>query len=113
MAGYYDYLNRLMDEWADKEGLEGIDVERFSDYAIENKLIPRLPLTLKQQTMRDARRALQSATYIDPQGNKVRSKHAIRNYQMELPNMPKVQYIDPRTAKLDKMELAMEQSWRA
>lgn len=111
MAGYYDYLRRLTDEWAEKEGLESIEVEPFTDYAIANKLIPRQPLTLKQQTMRDVRKALQSSTYIDQQGNKVRAKHALKVYQMELPNMPpRIEYIDPRTAKPDKMELAMDQS---
>ena len=111
MAGYYDYLRRLTDEWAEKEGLDGIEVEPFADYALANNLIPRVPLTLKQQTMRDVRKALQTATYVDEQGKTVRAKHAVRIYQMELPNMtPRIEYIDPRTAKPDKMEVAMDQS---
>lgn len=109
MWGYYEHLNRVMDEWAEKEGVDAIDVDKASDYAIANNLIPRLPLTLKQQTMRDMRRALQAKTYIDPQGNKVRARHALRHYQMELPNMPTVQYIDPRTAKPDPMEKVLDQ----
>ena len=113
MSGYYDYLNRVMDEWAEQEGVEEIDVDQASDDAIANNLIPRLPLTLKQQTMRDMRRALQSKTYIDQQGNKVRARHALRNTQMEMfgDDTPAIVYVDPRTAKPDQMETVLDQIW--
>jgi hypothetical protein len=62
--------------------------------------------------MRDIRRALQGATYIDAQGNEVRSKHALRQLvgdQMEL--LPITVYVDPRTAKPDQMKDVFQQSW--
>jgi hypothetical protein len=113
MAGYFDYLYQQIIEWAEKEGVEDIEVEAFSDYAIANKLPLRPPLTQKQQTMRDVRLALQKSTYIDPQGNKVRARHAMRIDQMDLPygEAPRIEYIDPRIATVEKMELSMDQSW--
>ncbi|HWN10792.1 MAG TPA: hypothetical protein VNO50_16250 [Pyrinomonadaceae bacterium] len=110
MAGYFDYLYGQIVEWAEREGVEDIEVEQFSDYAIANRLPLRPPITFKQQTMRDVARALQKKTYIDPQGNEVRTKHAVRVPQMNLPNMPpRVEYVDSRTGKPDKMEMSMDQ----
>ena len=112
MSGYYDYLYSRIIEWAEQEGVEDIEVEPFSDYAIANNVPLRPPVTLKQQTMRDVRRALQTKHYEDPQGNKVRARHAVKVVQLELPNMPpKIEYIDPRTSKPNKMEDAMDQSY--
>lgn len=112
MAGYLDYLYNEIMEWAEKHGVEDIEVEPFSDYAIANNIPLRPPVTLKQQTMRDVRRALQTKHYVDEQGNEVRARHAVKIEQMELPNMPpKIEYIDPRTSKPQKMELAMDQSY--
>lgn len=112
MGGYLGYLFRQVIEWAEKEGVEDIEVEGFYEYAIANNIALRPPLTLKQQTERDVRRALQKGTYIDPQGNKVRARHAVKVEQMELPNMPpRIEYVDPRIVQPDKMELAMDQSY--
>jgi hypothetical protein len=112
MGGYLGYLYQQVIEWAEKEGVEDIEVEGFFEYAVANKIPLRPPLTLKQQTERDVRRALQKGTYIDPQGNKVRARHAVKVEQLELPNMPpRIEYIDPTITKPDKMELAMDQSY--
>ncbi len=111
---YLNYLNGVMDKWAEGAATDVIDVDRASDYAIENNLVNRVPMTLKQQVMRDMRRALRTATYVDPQGNKVRAKHALRKYvgqQLELPvEFPNVVYIDSRTAKPDYMDEAFNQT---
>jgi hypothetical protein len=112
MGSYYERLNEIMDEWAVKSGSPAIDVDQASDYALKNKLFGRVPMTLKQLCMRDMRRALQTATYTDPQGNKVRSRHALRDYVGEQFVLPGIVYIDPRTAKPDMMEKAFEQSWQ-
>jgi hypothetical protein len=112
MTGYYDYLYRLIVEWAEREGVEDVEVEAFSDYAIANNVPLRPPVTQKQQTMRDVRRALQTKHYVDEQGNKVRERHAVKIYQPDLPNMPpRIEYINPRTSRPVKMELAMDQSY--
>lgn len=111
-GGYLVYLFGQIMEWAEKEGIEDIEAEGFADYAIANNIPLRPPQTLRQQTIKDTSRALQKATYIDPQGNKVRARHAIRVDQMELPNMlPKFEYIDPRTTEPPRMEISMDQSW--
>jgi hypothetical protein len=111
-GGYLAYLLERVLEWAESEGIEDIEAEPFFDYAIANNIPLRPPQTLKQQTIRDVQRALQKATYIDPQGNKVRARHAIRIDQMELPHMPpRFEYIDPRTTEPPKMEVSMDQSY--
>lgn len=112
MGSYYDRLNNIMDEWAEQAGAPAIDVDQASDYALRNKLFGRVPMTLKQLCMRDMRRALQNATYIDPQNNKVRARHALRDYVGEQFSLPGITYIDPRTAKPDMMEQAFQQSWQ-
>lgn len=112
MGSYYERLNEIMDEWAEKSGSPAIDVDQASDYALQNKLFRRAPMTLKQLCMRDMRRALQTATYTDQQGNKVRARHALRDYVGEQISLPGITYIDPRTAKPDMMEQAFQQSWQ-
>lgn len=87
-GGYLAYLLGQIMEWAQKEGIEDIEAEAFAEYAVTNRIPLRQPHTLLQQTIKDASRALQKATFIDPQGNKVRARHAIRIDQLELPNMP-------------------------
>jgi hypothetical protein len=112
MGGYFAYLYRQVIEWAEKEGVEDIEVEGFYEYAVANNIPLRPPLTQKQQTERDVRRALQKGTFVDQQGNKVRARHAVKIDQLELPHMPpRIEYIDPRIAEPDKMELAMDQSF--
>lgn len=111
-GGYYNYLYGQIIEWAEKEGVEEIEVEPFSDYAIANNLPLRPPLTQKQQTMKDVAIALQKKTFIDAQGNKVRARHALRTLQPDLPHMPpRIEYVDPRTSRPQKVEAAMDQSF--
>ncbi len=105
----YDEMLQIADDWAEQEGASAIDVEAAVDYALKHKLYDRQPPTKRELCLRDMRRALQQAKYIDAQGNEVRAKHALRivGEQMEL---PLIVYVDPRTAKPDVMEEVFQQN---
>jgi hypothetical protein len=101
----------ICQEWADETGADAIDVDAASDWALANNKYQRLPVSAKQQCMRDMRRSFQQSTYKDPQGNEVRTMHAVRNYQGEQMELPITIWIDSRTAKPDLMQEALRQTW--
>ena len=102
---------KIVDKWAIQTGSETIDVEAATDYVLKNKLYDRPPVTQREQCMRDIRRALQAATHTDAQGNKVRSKHALRKVVGDQIDLPITIYVDPRTAKPDQMMDVFQQNW--
>lgn len=106
---FNDELVKIAERWAKTEGASAIDPEAAADYALKRKLYDRQPPTQRELCIRDMRRALQQAKFVDAQGNEVRAKHALRivGEQLELPN---IVYVDPRTAKPDQMTEAFEQS---
>jgi hypothetical protein len=106
---YNDVLVRIADEWAKREGASAIDPEAAADYALKRKLYDRQPPTQRELCIRDMRRALQQAKYVDAQGNEVRAKHALRIVGEQL-ELPIIVYVDPRTAKPDQMTEAFKQS---
>jgi hypothetical protein len=110
---FYDKMVEIADEWADQEGAIAIDAEAAADYALENKLYDRQPPTQRDLCIRDMRRALQQAKFIDAQGNEVRAKHALRTFVGEQLDLPIIVYVDPRTAKPDPMAEAFRQSLEA
>jgi hypothetical protein len=106
---FNEEMVKIAEEWQEQEGASAIDVEGAVDYALTNRLYRRQPPTQRELCLRDMRRALQHAKFVDAQGNEVRAKHALRivGEQMEL---PLIVYVDPRTAKPDLMQKAFEQS---
>ena len=105
-TSYQARMFDIMQEWAIEAGADAIDVDRASDWAIAKGRYRRIPISTKQQCMQDMRRSLQQSTYADPQGNKVRTMHAVRNYLGEQLTL----WVDVRTAKPDLMQQAFEQS---
>lgn len=99
---FYDEMVRIADEWAKREGASAIDPEAAADYALKCRLYDRQPPTQRELCIRDMRRALQQAKYFDAQGNEVRAKHALRIVGEQL-ELPIIVYVDPRTAKPDRM----------
>jgi hypothetical protein len=97
----------IMEDWAISRGADAIDVDEASDWALENGRYERAPISAKQQCMQDMRRALQQASFLDPQGNKVRAKHAVRNWKGQQTTL----YPDVRTGKPAMMKEAFRQSW--
>lgn len=106
---FNDGMVRIADEWAKREGASAIDPEAAADYALKHRLYDRQPPTQRELCIRDMRRALQQAKYIDEQGNEVRAKHAVRIVGEQL-DLPIIVYVDPRTAKPDQMTEAFMQS---
>src|SRR5437762_3353214 len=95
----------LTQEWARETGATEIDVEAAAEWALARGKYRRLPVSQKQQCMRDMRRSLQQVTYTDPQGNEVRIMHAVRNWKGEQLTL----WVDVRTAKPEMMEEALQQ----
>lgn len=106
MASFNARMLDIMQEWAIETGADAIDVDKASDWALQKGKYTRLPISAKRQCMEDMRRSLQQSTYNDPQGNKVRTMHAVRNYKGEQLTL----WIDARTAKPDLMQEAFKQS---
>lgn len=103
---YSEQVYRMMQDWAAETGAESFDVDKASDWAIETDRYTKPPISAKQQCMQDMRRVLQRLSYTDPQGNKVRTMHAIRNYKGEQMTL----WVDARTGKPDLMKEAFTQS---
>lgn len=103
---YSDQVYRMMQDWAAETGADSFDVDKASDWAIETDRYTKPPISAKQQCMQDMRRVLQQLRYTDPQGNKVRTMHAIRNYKGEQMTL----WVDARVAKPDLMQEAFTQS---
>jgi hypothetical protein len=108
MATLYMRLNDIMEEWASAHGTDTIDVELASEWAIETGRYHREPISAKKQCMQDMRRALQQETYLDPQGNEIRTKHAVRNYKGQQTTL----WVDVRIGKPAVVKEAFTQSWQ-
>jgi len=109
---FNDEMLKIAEEWAEQEGASAIDAEAAADYALKYRLYQRQPPTQRELCIRDMRRALQQAKFVDAQGNEVRAKHALRIVGEQL-ELPIIIYVDPRTAKPDLMHEAFKQSLEA
>jgi len=109
---FYDKMVEIADEWAEREGASAIDAEAAADYALKQRLYDRQPPTQRELCVRDMRRALQQAKFVDAQGNEVRAKHALRIVGEQL-ELPIIVYVDPRTAKPEPMFEAFKQNLEA
>jgi hypothetical protein len=54
------------------------------------------------------RKALQQARYVDPQGNKVRTKHPVRGWKEQQTTL----WVDVRIGKPEMVKEAFTQSWK-
>ena len=99
---FNDDLVRIAEECAEREGASAIDVEAAADYALKHRLYDRQPPTQRELCVRDIRRALQHAKFVDAQGNEIRAKRALRIVGEQL-DLPLIIYVDPRTATPDRM----------
>ncbi len=97
----------MMEDWATLHGADSIDPDECADWMVDTGLYHREPISAKQQCKKDIRKILQQDTYMDPQGNKVRTKHAVKNWKGKQGTL----YPDVRTGKPDMLEEAFQQSW--
>lgn len=105
---FYMKIGDIMDQWAAEHHTDVIDPDLASDWAVEMGLYNREPISAKKQCLQDMRRALQQQTYIDPQGNKIRTKHAVRDYKGQQTTM----WVDVRIGKPEIVKEAFTQSWK-
>lgn len=101
-------LNDIMEEWASAHGTDTIDVDQAAEWAVRTGRYQREPISAEKQCKQDMRRALQQDNYLDPQGNKVRTKHAVKNYKGQQTSL----WVDVRIGKPAIVKEAFEQSWQ-
>ena len=65
-------------DWAREEGVDEIDIDKVYEYADENNLYDRKPISKKQQFKAELRRALQQQQHTDSQGRKVRTRKPVK-----------------------------------
>lgn len=58
--------------WQNKHNTEEVDYKAITKWAIENRYYEKEPITPEQQCEADLRRAVKSATWVNPKGKKVR-----------------------------------------
>ncbi|MBD0369432.1 MAG: hypothetical protein ICV60_01155 [Pyrinomonadaceae bacterium] len=107
-----DYNTRMADimrEWQMETGADAIDVDAASAWAIETGRYQRKPPSMQQLCKQDMKRALQHSRYTDPQGNVIRTMHAVRlPYHGEQLTF----YIDIRVAKPDITQMSFDQNFQ-
>ena len=113
MATYSGKMSDIVEEWAHENGTDIIDIDQASDWAVATGRYAKQPISAKQQCMQDMRRALQQATHIDPQGNKVRTKHAVKNWAFKGEQLTMATlWVDVRTGKPEMVGEAFQQGWK-
>jgi len=101
-------LTQIMEEWAQVNGMDTIDVDQAAEWAVSTGRYQREPISPEKQCKQDMRRALQQATYLDPQGNKVRRMHAVRGWKGQQTTL----WVDVRIGKPEVMKEVFEQGWK-
>jgi hypothetical protein len=105
---FHTRMNDIMKEWQIEHGADAVDIDAAAAWAVHTKRYQRLPPTMEQMCKQDMRRALQQSHYIDPQGNKVKTKHAVK---LEVKGEQLRLYIDIRDAKPEIMQKSFNQNW--
>lgn len=100
-------MNGIMDEWAKENGTDMIDVDQAAEWAVVTGRYHRDPISPEKQCKQDMRKALQQATYKDPQGNKVRTKQPVRGWKEQQTTL----WVDVRIGKPDLVHEAFTQNW--
>ena len=107
MPTYTMQIKDIMAKWAEENGTDMMDVERASEWAVKSGLYAKKPISPEKQCAQDMRRVLQSDMYIDPQGNEIRTMHAVKGYKGQQTSL----YVDIRIAKPDIMEDVFRQNY--
>ncbi len=103
-------LNDIMLEWADKQGVTEIDLEKAAEYAIQTKQYQRQPKSIKKQCMEDMARALSQQHHLDPQGRKIRTR---KPFKMDYIGEQLTLWVDVRYAKPPIAQKVYEQDHAA
>ena len=98
----------IAEDWKIEHGVEEIDIDRATDWAIETGRYQRDPISRKQQCRQDMLKALQRQKYKDPQGREVRAHHAVT---MTWEGEQLTLFVDARIAKPAVMKQVFEQNY--
>lgn len=100
-------IKDIMAKWAEENATDMMDVEQASAWAVKAGLYTKKPISPEKQCAQDMRRVLQNEMYTDPQGNEIRTMHAVKGYKGQQTSL----YVDIRIAKPDIMEDVFRQNY--
>lgn len=99
-----EYLQAIAHEYMIEHGVESIDLDEVTEWAIKTGRYSRKPKNMHQRAKAEIARALRDERHIDPQGRTVRTMHSIRVKGEQ--GTFKWEWDDIRTAKPDRMRTA-------
>ena len=105
MSTYNEQLQRIVTEYIEAGEEWPATARQIAAWAVREKLWTPHPSSLVNQCAEDIAQAMREEYMVDPQGRKVRAKHAARVEQGVL-------WADIRTAPPDHMEIAFKQRRR-
>jgi hypothetical protein len=105
MSTYNEQLQRIVTEYIEAGEEWPATARQIAAWAVREKLWTPHPSSLVNQCAEDIAQAMREEYMVDPQGRKVRAKHAARVEQGVL-------WADIRTASPDHMEIAFKQRRR-
>ena len=105
MSTYNEQLQTVVTKYIEAGEEWPATVRQIASWAVREKLWAPHPSSLVNQCAEDLAQAMRDEYIVDPQGRKVRAKHAARVEQGVL-------WADIRTASRDHMEIAFKQRRR-
>lgn len=110
MATKYDtQLLNIIEDYAREHGVEEVDLDAVSEWAISKGRYQRPTITMQKQCRKEMADAMRKAKYVDPQGRAdVRTKHAVK-IKIKGEQKPLIVWVDIRTAKPNTMRESLRQ----
>jgi hypothetical protein len=105
MPTYNEQLQKIVTKYIEADEEWPATARQIAAWAVREKLWAPHPSSLVNQCAEDIAQAMREEYIVDPQGRKVRAKHAARVEQGVL-------WADIRTASRDHMEIAFKQRRR-
>lgn len=114
MATKYDtQLLNIIEDYAREHGVDEVDLDGVSEWAIETGRYQRPTISMQKQCRKEMADAMRKAKYTDAQGRiDVRTKHAVR-IKIKGEQKSLVVWVDIRTAKPNSMRESLRQGRKA
>jgi hypothetical protein len=110
MATYYEQMQRLFRQYEEEVGVSGpTTLKDVGVWAIGKRLWEPQPEAVLRQFTADMGRALREEYYTDPQGRRVRTKHAARLPIGEEGEQSVMVWDDIRAATREHMQMSFQQ----
>src|ERR1700733_5966964 len=100
-------MQELAQEYMQEFGVDTIELEEVSSWAVATGRYQRKPVSMIQQCRRELADALRVQSYTDPQGREIRKMHPVRIREKE---HQMVIWADIETAKPEHMKISFSQS---